>query len=293
VTSPQTSVKRKFFFAYAREDSEFVLRLANDLRQAGVSVWLDQLDVIPGQRWDHAVEEALQRCDGLLAVLSPDSVASQNVMDEVSYALEEGKLMVPLLLRPTSMPFRLRRVQYLDFTPGYDRGLVQLLKALDNAQRGRPITDERAIVDMPNVAADLEPPAAARNAPHAAPRSPNAYVAALPQTMRPRKAHILAGAGIGLLIGSVVGVVIATGSGETDALWWIPLCGTFAGVLAGKKPLRWAAVAVFACAGLGTAFANSAGAAFDEMIWILTGTGMIAGAVVGLTIERLRKSPRA
>lgn len=286
MTSPPTA--SKFFFAYAREDSEFVLRLANDLRQAGVSLWLDQLDVNPGQRWDHAVEEALSRCDGMLAVLSPDSVASQNVMDEVSYALEEGKLMVPLLLRPTSMPFRLRRVQYVDFTPGYDRGLGQLLNALDNARRGRPITDERPIADMPNVAVDSEPPIVARNAPPDAQRLPNARVAAPSQLVQPRKASALAGAGIGLLIGSVVGTVIAVTTGETDALWWMPLCATFAGVLAGTHPWRWATLVIFACAGLVTALANTAGAAFDEMVWILTGAGMVLGAIVALALDRFR-----
>lgn len=47
------------FFSYCREDSDFALRLAGDLKEAGASVWLDQLDIVPGQRWDRAVEDAL------------------------------------------------------------------------------------------------------------------------------------------------------------------------------------------------------------------------------------------
>ena len=42
----------KYFFSYAREDSAFVLRLANELREAGLNLWLDQLDILGGQRWD-------------------------------------------------------------------------------------------------------------------------------------------------------------------------------------------------------------------------------------------------
>src|SRR5262245_53328851 len=101
----------RFLFSYARHDSEFVLKLAKDLRAAGADCWLDQLDILGGQRWDEAVQAALMSCPGMLAVLSPSSVASQNVMDEVSYALEEGKHVVPVLYQKCAVPFRLRRVQ--------------------------------------------------------------------------------------------------------------------------------------------------------------------------------------
>jgi len=83
-----------FFCSYAREDSEFVLKLAKELREAGASLWLDQLDILGGQRWDEAVQRALVSCQGILAILSPSAVASHNFMDEVSYALEEGKQII-------------------------------------------------------------------------------------------------------------------------------------------------------------------------------------------------------
>jgi hypothetical protein len=70
------------FFSYSRKDSEFVLRLAKDLRHAGAVVWLDQLDIKPGEHWDGAVEKALATCDRMLVILSPDSVNSTNVMDD-------------------------------------------------------------------------------------------------------------------------------------------------------------------------------------------------------------------
>jgi anti-anti-sigma factor len=105
-----------FFVSYSRADSEFVVRLARDLRQAGVRVWLDQLDIPIGQRWDEAVERALKECTELIVVLSPAAVGSTNVMDEVSYALGDAKLVVPVLLSACDVPFRLRRVQRIDFS---------------------------------------------------------------------------------------------------------------------------------------------------------------------------------
>jgi hypothetical protein len=124
----------KVFFSYARADAEFVLKLANDLRSAGVSLWIDQLDIPPGERWDSAVENALKVSPYLLVVLSPASVASQNVMDEVAFALENKKKIVPVLHTRCTIPFRIQRLQYVDFTATYSNGYTQLLSALNVAQ---------------------------------------------------------------------------------------------------------------------------------------------------------------
>lgn len=125
------------FFSYSRTDSEFVLRLATDLRTAGAKVWLDQLDIGGGQLWDNAIEAALRASPRQVVVLSPEAVNSQNVMDEVSYALEEHKQVIPVFYRDCQMPFRLRRVQYIDFRTDYDHGLRDLLRTLGVAEPAR------------------------------------------------------------------------------------------------------------------------------------------------------------
>jgi hypothetical protein len=133
----------KYFFSYSRKDTKFILKLAQELRDVGVNLWLDQLDILGGQHWDRAVEEALKTCHGMIVGLSPEAVASNNVMDEVSYALEEGRQVVPVLLRPCEMPFRLRRLQFIDFTADYDTGFSQLLRTLHIEQPyGAPVLEE-------------------------------------------------------------------------------------------------------------------------------------------------------
>jgi hypothetical protein len=98
------------FFSYSREDSEFAVRLAKDLKAAGAMVWMDQVDITAGKRWDRAIEDALTNCPSLLVILSPASVNSTNVLDEVSFALETQKTVIPVLYRECRIPFRLRRV---------------------------------------------------------------------------------------------------------------------------------------------------------------------------------------
>lgn len=123
-------VKANIFLSYARENSDFVLTLANNLRAEGVNLWLDQLDLVPGERWDQSIQEALTNCKTLLFILSPESVSSQNVMDEVSFALEEGKQVIPVLHIDCDIPFRLRRLQHIDFTGDNEAGFNQLVDSL-------------------------------------------------------------------------------------------------------------------------------------------------------------------
>lgn len=123
-------MKSPAFISYAREDTGFVLRLAGDLKARGANIWLDQLDIRPGQPWDREVERALTDCDEMLVILSPASIASKNVMDEVSFALDESKAVIPVLHGDCKVPFRLRRLHYVDFKPDYEQGLERLLYAL-------------------------------------------------------------------------------------------------------------------------------------------------------------------
>jgi len=127
------------FFSYSRDDSSFVVRLAADLKAAGANVWLDQLDIAPGQRWDRTIEDALRRCPCLLVILSPTSVESTNVMDEVSFALEEKKTVIPVVYKDCVIPFRLRRLQYVDFKEDYAHGLQELLSVLAPQQKTEQI----------------------------------------------------------------------------------------------------------------------------------------------------------
>lgn len=268
MTAP-ASASRKYFFAYAREDGDFVLQLATDLRANGVNIWLDQLDVIGGQRWDHAVEAALQRCEGLFVVLSPDSVASQNVMDEVSYALDEGKLVIPIMWRLTSMPFRLRRVQYVDFTTQREAGFAQLLRAVENAARGRPITDERPTLQADVAATATAPPSARKDV-----APPNVTV---PRRVAPSgglatlRTRVLQH---GIMTVAAAGYAIASPNLNTPAY-----IASFAaaGAIVG---LRWIAIA---------------GAAVGGIALHLLGIdvyGIVPGAVAGLALDVWRNKQR-
>ena len=92
------------FVSYSREDWEFVLRLAKDLKAKGAKVWMDKLDIRPGQTWADEIQAAVNSCSRMLIVLSPASVTSRNVQAEVGYAISEGKEIIPIFYRQCNDP---------------------------------------------------------------------------------------------------------------------------------------------------------------------------------------------
>lgn len=125
-------IQQKIFFSYSRADgSAFALRLAGDLKKRGFDVWIDQEDIKAGLEWDTEIEKALESCDCVLFIETEKSVVSTNVLDEVYYALEQHKKVIPLIYVDSKTPFRLQRLQHIDFTKNYDAGLTLLVNELE------------------------------------------------------------------------------------------------------------------------------------------------------------------
>jgi hypothetical protein len=118
------------FISYTHADGEFALRLAHLLKELHVDVWIDRLDIPAGAHWDDAIQEALTHSECIIVLLTPSSVTSRNVLDEVAFGLEENKLVIPILVQKCQMPLRLRRLQYIDFTTSYDTGISHLVRTL-------------------------------------------------------------------------------------------------------------------------------------------------------------------
>lgn len=106
------------FISYGRADSrELALRLNEDLRAVGYSVWLDTSDIGGGANWLNEIEAAIDHCHIMLALISPASVNSVWCQNEQVYAMKLGKHILPLLaVAGTDVPFSLSSINYLDFS---------------------------------------------------------------------------------------------------------------------------------------------------------------------------------
>jgi hypothetical protein len=128
-----------FFISYARKDgSEFAHKLHDALeadKASNYDAWLDSRDILGSSHWDDSIENALRECKALLLVMTPGSSASQNCKDEWSYAIELKKAIIPLLVIDTDTPFRLKRIQRIDFRENFARGMAELRQTIAELQK--------------------------------------------------------------------------------------------------------------------------------------------------------------
>jgi uncharacterized membrane protein len=208
------------FISYSRADQEFVLKLAKDMRQRGVDLWLDQLDLKPGGRWDDQIQAALQKCTYLLVVLSPTSVKSQNVKDEIGFAIDEGDTVIPILYQPTAVPLRLRRFQWVDFRGDYEKALKKLVGLLPSS--GAPASTPKAQIPQPAASAATTSAGVREPALRPAPTPSVAGPTVAGTGAKRRPPWLWVGLGVGALVVIVFGLIFMLpgtdgGNGEQGA----------------------------------------------------------------------------
>lgn len=113
--------QKHVFLSYRSLERDFALALAADLKNAGLRLWMDVLDVgiKIGDDWVLELQNAIDNCVGMIAILSPDYVASKYCRRELKRADTLGRPIFPVLLRelstPTDWPFEIQEKQYVDF----------------------------------------------------------------------------------------------------------------------------------------------------------------------------------
>ena len=149
----------QIFISYSHSDALFATKLARDLEKAGYEVWFDRTDIQTGSRWDDEIVKGLDASTIFLVLLSGTSVASQNVKDEIGYALDHNKQILPLLIEPCEVPFRLRRVQYVDFTAmKFGEGMQTVLKIIKSfSAKGEKATDVKLAASTDTIKPAAEP----------------------------------------------------------------------------------------------------------------------------------------
>ena len=90
-------------------------RLADELRAHGVTVWLDRDKIMPGQRWQDAIRQAIREGDYFIACFSAEYVARPRTYmhTEIGLAIEMLQQMptnriwfIPVLLSECEVPDR-------------------------------------------------------------------------------------------------------------------------------------------------------------------------------------------
>jgi hypothetical protein len=122
---------QKIFLSYSRKDIDFARKLSGDLETAGYDVWWDLTDLRGGDDWVRLIPDAIATSEFFIVVLSPDSIESEWVRKEYTQALSLRKKVVPIMFTPSTVPFALNTINYVNFVTGdYQENFANLLRAL-------------------------------------------------------------------------------------------------------------------------------------------------------------------
>jgi len=130
---------KHIFVSYSRIDGEAVDYIVARLEQDGFNVWIDHEEIKAGDLWQEAIVQAVDNAYAVVLMLSPGSVASDNVRKEVDLAESASKELVPVLLAPVELPAKLRYqlagIEWIEYYRDPEAKYRELLEALQAHQQ--------------------------------------------------------------------------------------------------------------------------------------------------------------
>jgi hypothetical protein len=128
------------FLSYAAADETLVRPVAERLVSAGIRIGFGEARLAstkPDNGWMQALERELSEADFVIFFISPASVASSWVLQELQVAMhrqvsgEGGAGIIPVLLQDADAPPLLRQFHWVDFREGnIEKGVSQLIEVI-------------------------------------------------------------------------------------------------------------------------------------------------------------------
>lgn len=139
-------MKYDLFISYSRKDFEEVSALIEKIKAAlpGISYWFDIDGIESGDEFEDKIISAIDNSSYVLFALSENSIGSQWTKDEVMYAKNTDKKIIPVLLKGAQMKgwflFKFGRVDCIDST-----NQLQMDKLIHNLANwtDRPIPEQK------------------------------------------------------------------------------------------------------------------------------------------------------
>jgi len=101
-TAPALLTTPYIFVCYSHDERDVVFEQIAFLKGEGFEVWFDEAIAV-GSRWSDDLARAVDGCAAFLFFLSPRSVSSRYCLDEVHFALECSRPIVPVELAPVTL----------------------------------------------------------------------------------------------------------------------------------------------------------------------------------------------
>lgn len=131
----------KVFISHSRENKALAKRVGVALEQAGLDVWDEEQEILPGDNWAKKISQALEEAQAMVVLLTPEALDSTWVNREIDFALSHERFknrLIPVLvglddsIAMEKVPWILRHLKVIEM-PASDRqeeGISQITRAL-------------------------------------------------------------------------------------------------------------------------------------------------------------------
>jgi hypothetical protein len=120
----------KVFLSHSQEDSEVARALATRLAHAGFDLWDPTEALFPGDNWALRIGQELQDSEAMIVLISPNSMKSESVRQEIEYALGSARYkgrLLPVIIKPAKeMPWILKRFPAVRIGTDFEEAVRQI-----------------------------------------------------------------------------------------------------------------------------------------------------------------------
>jgi SAM-dependent methyltransferase len=166
MNSPSSPIQpHDTFVAYNNLDKAFALRIADSLRSAGIRVWIDETEILPGDIFQDKIEQALRSVSAVVVLCGGQGLGPWEQMETRTALIESvqrGIAVIPVAIPGTpsdpDLPLFLKSFSILDMTAGATpESVTKLASAIVQAKRGRsePVTPPAA-PSLPDIVAQTQ-----------------------------------------------------------------------------------------------------------------------------------------
>ena len=133
--SETVTSKKRIFISYSHQDRKFAEQLAAALHETGEEVWWDRWEILGGDSLIQKIfEEGLAQADAFVVVLSPESVKSKWVRQELDVAtvrkIEGVTKIIPVVIDNVEIPTALRALLRIDMRQDFKEGVRRITNSV-------------------------------------------------------------------------------------------------------------------------------------------------------------------
>ena len=123
--------------SYSHKDQQYANMIVAILEQNNIRCWIDYRDATPGINYAGSIVRAIKNSDFMIVILSNNSIESQQVLNEVNSAVNNGITIIPFKIDEgalnDNMEYYIGKTHWLDaITPPLEAHIYHLVDIIHN-----------------------------------------------------------------------------------------------------------------------------------------------------------------